>query len=174
MIAFTGAMDYWPNCEAVSWFARDIFPLIRQRAPHAVFYLVGSRPTDSMIELGKLAGVHVTGSVPDIRPYLQHAQVVVAPLRTARGIQNKVLEAMAMAKTVVVSPAALEGLEASPDTELLLADNPAQFAEQVCAVFNGQRPDLGPAARLQVLSRYNWEINLSTIDALLANTGLEN
>ncbi|WP_227544722.1 TIGR03087 family PEP-CTERM/XrtA system glycosyltransferase [Sapientia aquatica] len=167
-IVFTGAMDYWPNCEAVSWFARDIFPLIKARHANAVFFIVGSRPSDLVLELGKLDGVHVTGSVPDIRPYLQHADAVVAPLRTARGVQNKVLEAMAMAKTVLVSAQALEGISATPGTELLLAQSEQEFADQTCAIFNGQQINLGSAARDKVLARYNWEANLSVLDPMLA------
>ncbi|MFZ6691572.1 TIGR03087 family PEP-CTERM/XrtA system glycosyltransferase [Undibacterium sp. SXout20W] len=170
IVVFTGAMDYWPNCEAVTWFARDIFPLIRKHHPAALFYIVGSRPTESVVEVGKLEGVHVTGSVPDIRPYLHHADAVVAPLLTARGVQNKVLEAMAMARTVVVSAQALEGIDATPGTELLLAANLQAFVAHVCAIFDQKQNNLGLAARAKVMQSYNWHANLSAIDSMLTST----
>ncbi|MBW8897819.1 MAG: TIGR03087 family PEP-CTERM/XrtA system glycosyltransferase, partial [Massilia sp.] len=113
-LVFTGAMDYWPNVDAVQWFAADIFPALRERFAGLKFYIVGSRPAPAVQELARLPGVVVTGTVPDVRPYIAHAAVSVAPLRIARGIQNKVLEAMAMATPVVVSPQALEGIDAVP------------------------------------------------------------
>ena len=96
-IVFTGAMDYWPNVDAVTWFARDVLPTIATQRPRARFYIVGIAPTPAVQALAQDPRVVVTGRVPDVRPYLKHARVVVAPLRVARGIQNKVLEAMAMA-----------------------------------------------------------------------------
>jgi len=98
VLVFTGAMDYWPNVDAVTWFAQEIFPAIHAARPQTRFYIVGSRPTPAVCELTKLPGVTVTGTVADIRPYLAHARFAVAPLRIARGLQNKVLEAMAMLK----------------------------------------------------------------------------
>jgi sugar transferase (PEP-CTERM/EpsH1 system associated) len=166
-IVFTGAMDYWPNVDAVQWFAQEAMPLVLKQHPQARFYIVGARPSDAVKELGKLPGVHVTGSVPDVRPYLAHAKVAVAPLRIARGIQNKVLEAMAMAKTVVVSPQALEGIDAAPGGELLLAQDAAQLAAHVGAVLSGNQAELGQAARARVLARYNWDANLARVDAML-------
>ena len=106
-LVFCGAMDYWPNIDAVSWFAREIFPAIRARHPRALFAIVGARPGAEVQQLATLPGVLVTGTVPDVRPYVAHAAVCVAPLRIARGIQNKVLEAMSMGRTVVVTPQAL-------------------------------------------------------------------
>ncbi|HEY9145132.1 MAG TPA: TIGR03087 family PEP-CTERM/XrtA system glycosyltransferase, partial [Thiobacillus sp.] len=99
-VVFTGAMDYWPNVDAVSWFAERVFPAVREAMPAAQFTIVGSRPTEAVLALARQPGVVVTGSVPDVRPYLAHAACAVAPLRIARGIQNKVLEAMAMARPV--------------------------------------------------------------------------
>ncbi|PRC93534.1 stp1: sugar transferase, PEP-CTERM/EpsH1 system associated [Solimicrobium silvestre] len=167
VIVFTGAMDYWPNIDAVQWFAQEVLPLIRERNPTACFYIVGTRPSDAVKNLTRQPGVHVTGSVPDVRPYLAHARVVVAPLRIARGIQNKVLEAMAMAKTVLVSAQALEGIEAELGRDLLMAQNAAQFAGYACLVLDGKQEELGSAARAKVLARYNWTANLSRVDALL-------
>src|SRR5450830_1901821 len=111
IMVFTGAMDYWPNIDAVQWFAHEVLPAVRQRHPQALFYIVGSRPSAQVLALAALPGVQVTGTVPDIRPYLAHASFAVAPLRIARGIQNKVLEAMAMRMPVLVSAQALEGID---------------------------------------------------------------
>ncbi len=166
-IVFTGAMDYWPNCDAVEWFARSILPLIHEQHSDAHFYIVGARPGKAVKELALLEGVTVTGTVPDVRPYLSHAHVAVAPLRIARGIQNKVLEAMSMARTVVVTPDALEGIDAISDQEILLAKDEVQIAAHVCNIFNGSQTDLGLAARKKMLSTYGWDANLRAIDRIL-------
>ena len=167
VIVFTGAMDYWPNVDAVTWFVNDVFPGIKQRLPHAVFYIVGSKPAGQVIDLAKNAGVVVTGRVDDVRPYLAHAFVAVAPLRIARGIQNKVLEAMAMSKTIVVSPDALEGIAAQPGKELIVANGAVAFEHSICAAL--LHPDLaiGVAARKLVQSKYGWTANLALVDDCL-------
>ncbi|MCU6434118.1 TIGR03087 family PEP-CTERM/XrtA system glycosyltransferase [Undibacterium sp. Jales W-56] len=167
VIVFTGAMDYWPNIDAVTWFAQSIFPAILSRHPEAVFCIVGSRPAEQVRALAQLPGVQVTGSVPDVRPYLAHARLAVAPLRIARGIQNKVLEAMAMAKTVVVSPQALEGIDAAIAKELILADDENAFANAVCIALDKPDIALEKAARLRVIARYNWDANLQKVDTAL-------
>ena len=167
VMVFTGAMDYWPNIDAVQWFAQEILPLVRAGNPAACFYIVGSRPTEQVHALAKLPGVRVTGTVPDVRPYIAHAGVSVAPLRIARGIQNKVLEAMSMAKSVVVSPQALEGIEAEPGRELMLAADAAQFVSVLSALLAQPNDMLGHAARKQVEARYGWASNLARVDSLL-------
>jgi len=108
-VVFTGAMDYWPNVDGVRWFAEEVMPRVLDALPSAHFTIVGMRPTAAVKALAS-AHVTVTGTVPDVRPYLQHAAVVVAPLRVARGIQNKILEAMAMARPVVATDACGAGL----------------------------------------------------------------
>ena len=155
-VAFTGAMDYWANIDAVSWFAGNIWPVVRRVRPDTLFFIVGSKPTK---EVKKLAGngIVVTGRVPDVRPYLQHANVVVAPLRIARGIQNKVLEGMAMARPVVVTGKALEGIDAVPGLHLLVADAAEDFSRQVIDVLGECFPDVGPAAREFVARHYSWD-----------------
>lgn len=167
VIVFTGAMDYWPNIDAVQWFAEMVFPAVRQQHPDALFYIVGARPTDQIRQLASLPGVRVTGSVPDVRPYLAHAMVAVAPLRIARGIQNKVLEAMAMAKTVLVSPQALEGIDAAPGLELVLVDDKDQYVSALTDRLGNRSADTGVAARRKVQCRYNWEYNLQKVTALV-------
>jgi sugar transferase (PEP-CTERM/EpsH1 system associated) len=162
-IVFTGAMDYWPNVDAVQWFAQDVMPLLRARFPELRFYIVGARPAPAVLELGKQPNIVVTGTVPDVRPYIRHARAAVAPLRIARGIQNKVLEAMAMATPVVVSPQALEGIEAEPGRELVLAQDAPGFVEAVAALLARGDNDMGLAARARVERKYSWPSNLACI-----------
>ena len=165
-LVFTGAMDYWPNVDAVQWFCDEVFPQLRTRFPELRFYIVGSRPAPAVQALAQRPGVKVTGTVPDVRPYIAHAAVAVAPLRIARGIQNKVLEAMAMATPVVVSPQALEGIDAIPGSELVLAEDAAAFADAVAALLTGldsAAGAIGAAARAKVQSRYSWSSNLACI-----------
>ncbi|WP_020655398.1 TIGR03087 family PEP-CTERM/XrtA system glycosyltransferase [Massilia niastensis] len=162
-VVFTGAMDYWPNVDAVQWFAAEAMPILRARHPDLRFYIVGARPTAAVQELARLPGVKVTGTVPDVRPYIAHARAAVAPLRIARGIQNKVLEAMAMATPVVVSPQALEGIDAEPGRELVLAEDGAGFADAVAALLERQDNEIGLAARARVECKYSWSSNLACI-----------
>lgn len=170
VMVFTGAMDYWPNIDAVQWFAEEIFPSIRAQNSDATFYIVGSRPTEQVRLLAKNSGVCVTGTVDDVRPYIAHASISVAPLRIARGIQNKVLEAMAMAKTVVVSAQALEGIDAISGQELILAETSEQFISactMLLAQTNFKTTELGTAARKKVEQVYGWSSNLASVDGLL-------
>lgn len=168
-LVFVGAMDYWANIDAVEWFGRAILPQIRAHRPEVEFYVVGARPTTAVMSLGALAGVTVTGAVPDVRPYLAHAFAVVAPLRIARGIQNKVLEAMAMEQIVIASPQALEGICALPGKELLVAKDEGEFADKIIRLLR-EMPgrEMGCAARIRVLNDYSWKKSLERIDALLS------
>ena len=167
VIVFTGAMDYWPNIDAVQWFVDKVFPALKAGHPTLQFFIVGARPSDQVLSLSKIEGVTITGTVPDVRPFIAHASVSVAPLRIARGIQNKVLEAMAMAKVVVVSPQALEGIDAEPGKELLLAADAADYIRQIDALLQSAQPDIEQFARQKVESRYNWESNLCVINRAL-------
>jgi len=169
-LVFTGAMDYWPNVDAVQWFADEAFPALRTRFPGLRFYVVGARPAPAVQALAQRDGIVVTGTVPDVRPYIAHAAVAVAPLRIARGIQNKVLEAMAMARAVVVSPQALEGIDAEPGTELVLAGDAAAFIDAVATLLLEQdsaASAIGQAARAKVQRRYSWSSNLACIEESL-------
>lgn len=132
-IVFTGVMDYWANVDAVTWFADEVFPLIRKREPMASFWIVGSRPTAVVLALGARPGIKVTGRVPDVRPYVGHARVAVAPLRIARGIQNKVLEAMALAKPVFLTAAGAGGLTRTPLIDSMVHDSPEGMAHAVAS-----------------------------------------
>ena len=162
-LVFTGAMDYWPNVDAVQWFCEQAWPALRARHPDLRFYIVGARPTPAVQALAQRDGVVVTGTVPDVRPYIAHAQVAVAPLRIARGIQNKVLEAMAMATPVVVTPQALEGIDAEPGRELVVAADAAAFVAAVQAQLAGRDRTIGQAARARVERQYSWSGNLACI-----------
>ncbi|HEX2117507.1 MAG TPA: TIGR03087 family PEP-CTERM/XrtA system glycosyltransferase, partial [Alphaproteobacteria bacterium] len=133
-LVFTGAMDYWPNIDAVVHFAETVLPRVRNAVPDASFWIVGSNPAPAVSALAARPGVVITGRVPDVRPYLAHAAAVVAPLRIARGIQNKVLEAMAMAKTVIATPQAAEGIEGQDGRDLLVPPTADAFAQATVQV----------------------------------------
>jgi len=167
-LVFTGAMDYWPNVDAVTWFVSDILPALRQRWSGLCFYIVGRSPTQAVLDLAG-PDVVVTGTVADVRPYLQHAAVVVAPLRVARGIQNKILEAMAMARPVVAAQSCVAAISAEPETELLAANSVADFVAQIGALLaSPERSDsVGSAGRQRVLQSYSWTAHLSKIDRYL-------
>jgi sugar transferase (PEP-CTERM/EpsH1 system associated) len=167
-IVFCGRMDYAPNIEGAAWFAERILPRVRSRAPAARFRIVGAAPVVRVLKLAELPGVEVTGAVPDVRPHLAGAQVAVAPLRIARGIQNKVLEAMAAGRPVVATPQALDGIGARPGAEVLCAADEAGFAAAVCDVLGGRAPaDLGARGRAYVLQNMQWSAKLAALDALL-------
>lgn len=164
---FTGTMDYPPNVDAVRWFALEILPIIRRSAADARFHIVGSSPSADVRALASDPGVFVTGRVPDVRPYVAHANAGVAPMRIARGIQNKVLEAMAMGKPVVVTPDALEGITAEPGVELLLADGADAFAARCLEAAGPDGQAIGQAARQRIERDFSWEGRLRGFDAML-------
>ena len=153
-VVFTGAMDYLPNVDAVAWFKQEVLPDVLKRWPKARFYIVGRSPTAAVLAL---AGdqVVVTGTVPDVRPYLQHAAVVVAPLRIARGIQNKILEAMAMARPVIASAECAAAVDAEKGTELLTAGSPAEYIAELARVLDAPEAavSIGQAARRRVVEQ---------------------
>ena len=167
-VVFTGAMDYWPNVDAVAWFTREVLPTLRRHDPSIRFYIVGMNPEPAVRALASADAVTVTGRVDDVRPYLQHARVVVAPLRVARGIQNKVLEAMAMAKPVVVTAASADALAADRGVELEVATDAHGFASKVLALMDPEQASvMGRRARLRILRDYTWQASLNLLDALL-------
>jgi len=165
---FTGTMDYKPNVDAVCWFANAILPLIRARVPDAQFHIVGHHPSPAVRALAHQSGVFVTGRVPDVRPFLAHATAAVAPLLIARGIQNKVLEAMAMARPVIVTPCALEGIDALPGQEVVLADGIEAFAAAAIRLaIDGDVAGIGAAARARIVRDYGWPARLRQFDDVL-------
>ena len=169
-IVFTGNMDYWPNADAVTWFAHEILPALQRQRPGACFHVVGNRPGADVLALAKRPGVNVTGRVPDVRPYVAHADVSVSTLRMARGVQNKVLEAMALGKPVVASPQAFEGINAVAGRDLLVADGVAETIAAVLSVLNGEHPTLGLAARAAMERSYSWENSFRKLDDWIVRT----
>lgn len=168
-LIFVGTMDYSPNIDAVRHFAQDIFPLIRQKFPRSVFEVVGRRPPQSVRRLSQIDGVRVVGEVDDVRAYLIRADVSVAPMRIARGVQNKVLEAMAVGVPVVATPPAVEGIEVRDGEEVLIGTTPAEFAHQVIRVLSDAelRKAVTKKAWNKMNQCYNWELVGAKLDRLL-------
>ena len=168
VLVFTGAMDYWANADAVQWFCDEVFPLIKRITESAEFYIVGINPSNQVLELGKRDGVTVTGRVEDIRPYIHFAKVAVAPLQIARGIQNKVLEAMANSTAVVATSAAMEGIAIPEDLQVLIQDTPEQFSNKVVELLNTHEAELvGARCRKVVEDSYSWDACLQQLDSIL-------
>jgi sugar transferase (PEP-CTERM/EpsH1 system associated) len=165
---FTGAMDYWANVNAVTWFATEVFPMLSQKLGDLEFWIVGSRPTAEVMKLASRQGIHVTGSVADIRPYLQYANLAVAPMLIARGVQNKVLEAMAMERPVIGTSAAFEGLSTPPEYHTMIADDPNSFREKCeTALTGGLKLDYGALGRKYVVTAHDWRTNMDKLVQLL-------
>jgi polysaccharide biosynthesis protein PslH len=169
MILFTGQMDYAPNIDAVRWFAEEVLPHI----PGATFYIAGRAPTREVMALAAFPQIKVTGEVPDTRAYIEAADLVVAPLRIARGVQNKVLEAMAMGKPVVASKEAAEGIDAEPGRDLIVADGVESFAKAVNVLIEDwdRAIALGLAARSQMERRYAWDAQMASLRTILSGGG---
>lgn len=169
LIVFTGQMDYRPNIEAVTGFAEAVLPRIRAVRPDAGFAIVGRKPAPAVTALAEREGVIVTGEVADVRPWLAAASVVTAPLHVARGIQNKVLEAMAMARPVVASTGAFLGIDAEPGRDLIVADGAAAQAEAVLALLGeeARAAEMGRAARRRMEEGYSWPAQLAPLGGML-------
>jgi sugar transferase (PEP-CTERM/EpsH1 system associated) len=173
LLVFVGVMDYFPNVEGIAWFCRAILPEVQRRVPGARLAIVGAHPTAEVRALARLPGVEVTGFVDDPREVLARAAVSVAPLRIARGIQNKVLEAMAMGLPVVGTRSATQGVDGTPGRDYLVAES---AGEQVEAVFGLLREperarELGRRARAFVEANYDWEVCLRPLDSILEKHG---
>ncbi len=158
-LVFVGAMDYLPNVDGARWFAREVWPAIRAKHPTAEFRVVGRKPAPEVQRLAELPGVKVLGTVPDVRPFVASAAAAVVPLRLARGIQNKVLEALAMARPVVAAPPALAALGTVPGEHLLRAAPPAEWVEACCGLLADptRGNELGAAGRRYVEAHHHWE-----------------
>lgn len=171
-LVFTGVMNYRPNVDAMTYFVREIFPLVRARVPDAELLIVGQTPAREILALRAIPGVVVTGRVDNVLPYLRAAAVFVAPLRIARGIQNKVLEAMAAGVPVMATSAALGGLGAVVGRDVVMADTPALFARHTVALLRdpAQRADLREAGLAFVRDHHRWEVHLDRMEAVLLDT----
>jgi polysaccharide biosynthesis protein PslH len=172
-IVFTGAMDYWPNIDAVTWFAADMLPQLLQADKRICFYVVGRSPAPAVRALSS-QGVRVTGTVPDVRPYLQHAAVVVAPMRVARGVQNKILEAMSMGRPVVAARDCVDAISAVDGKELVAATTAVQFVDAVRRLLeHGELADrIGKAGRACVVDSFSWDAHLAGVDGYLPDVDL--
>jgi sugar transferase (PEP-CTERM/EpsH1 system associated) len=172
-LVFTGAMDYYANVEGVRYFANEVFPLIRARTPRVEFLIVGSNPTGEVRRLGDRVGVTVTGSVEDVRPYLATATVCVVPLRIARGVQNKILEAMAAGRAVIATPEAVAGLRVADGEQALIGRAPQELADAVLKLIEDEslRLRLGTQARRFVEEDHDWTPLLERLTDLVESVG---
>jgi sugar transferase (PEP-CTERM/EpsH1 system associated) len=165
-VVFTGAMDYEANADGVRWFVREVLPGVRSHTPAAAFFIVGSNPSAGVRALAAEPGVIVTGRVPDVRPYLAHADVVVAPLRIARGLQNKVLEALAMARPIVATENAVQGIPDASRAGIRVANDAGEMVDAITAILDSGGS--GSLGRAFVQSRHSWKVNLSVATDLFA------
>jgi glycosyltransferase involved in cell wall biosynthesis len=166
-------LDYRPNIDAVCWFGREVWPGIYRRHPQARFTIVGRQPAAPVRSLAAEAGIELVGQVADVRPFVHRAAVVVAPLRIARGVQNKVLEAMAMGKATIGSAQALEGLKIQVGVDVLAAATPQEWQQTIlCLLDDGsRRRQLGLAGRRYVETHHQWDRCLQPLELLLGLSG---
>lgn len=172
LIAFVGRMDYFPNQQAVLRFCDDVLPRIQIARPGVRFQIVGADPPPQIVRLAGRAGVEVTGSVPDVRPYVSRAALTVAPLEIARGTQNKILESLAMGVPVVCSKAAAGGVDARPEEDFLVCGTSEQYAVTILRVLESpsRRNALALAGRTRVLSHHSWESSMRRFDRIVSQT----
>ena len=167
-VLFVGTMDYLPNADAVSYFAKDILPLVRKRHPELRFVIAGRNPSRAVRRLGRLANVAVIGAVPEVYSYIRGATAVVAPFRICQGVQNKILEALAAEQPVVATSRPARAIGARHGETLLVADTPEEFASAVLAILE----DPSVRAKLRgtqefVKRRFDWQRNLGQLERLL-------
>jgi sugar transferase (PEP-CTERM/EpsH1 system associated) len=168
-IVFVGRMDYYPNQQCMFEFCAKVMPMLRARRPSTTLSIVGADPSPAVRELGKLPGVTVTGSVPDVRPYLHEAALMVAPLNIARGTQNKILEGMAAGVPVVSSRVAAGGVDATAPEHLLTATTSDEYVEAILRVLDdpAERIRLARAGRARMLSHHAWPQSMRRLDAIV-------
>ena len=168
-ISFIGRMDYYPNQECMQRFCDQVWPLLRQQRPQMKLLIVGADPSPGMLALGQRPGVTVTGSVPEVQPYIRGSALMVAPLAIARGTQNKILEAMAMGVPVVTSSVAAGGVDAEPENHLLVADTPQQIAAAVLRITQNpaQRQHFAKSGRERMLSHHAWPRSMQRLDGII-------
>ncbi len=167
-IIFTGNMNYAPNVDAALYFYEEIFPLIRAAVPDVTWHIVGADPSASVQALGEDPAITVTGRVPDLRSYMNRASVAIDPLRIGAGLQNKILEGMAMALPMVVTSVANEGIQAVDQENILIADSAAEFADQTVRLLNDsrQRAQMGIAAREFIVNHWSWEGHFGKLEEM--------
>ncbi len=168
-ICFVGTMKYFPNIDAVVWFCREIFPIIKKEIPETKFYIVGTEPSRRVRELAKIKDVYVTGEVPNVNEYVWNSAVSIAPIRVGAGIQNKILESMALGTPVVTTSIGLEGIDAVPEKHILVADKPDEFARQVIRLIQNKEMciKIATEARKLIEDKYTWDkVFLSLLNSL--------
>jgi sugar transferase (PEP-CTERM/EpsH1 system associated) len=168
-ISFVGRMDYYPNQECMFDFCANTLPLLRARRPNVKLLIIGADPSPRVQGLGKLPGVTVTGSVPDVRPYVRGSAAMVAPLNIARGTQNKILEAMAMGVPVVASRAAAGGVDAKAQQHFLVAGEPRDYADALLSILDNpaERARLAESGRMRMLSHHAWAHSMERLDGIV-------
>ena len=169
IISFVGRMDYYPNQQCMSEFCTQVFPLLRRRRPGLRLFIVGADPSPAVRRLEAVSGVTVTGSVPDVRPYLRRSALTVAPLNIARGTQNKILEAMALGVPVVASTIAAGGVDAIPGEHFLTAQTPAEYAAAITGILErrDERARLARAGRERMRSHHDWSRSMKRLDGII-------
>jgi len=174
-ISFIGRMDYYPNQECMARFCQQTWPLLKSRHPSMKLLIVGADPSPTMRQLGALPGITVTGSVPDVRPFIRNSALMVAPLNIARGTQNKILEAMAMGVPVVTSTIAAGGVDAESETHFLVADTPQACAQAIMRIVGSpaERNRLAVAGRQRMLSHHAWPRSMERLDSIV-DRGIKN
>lgn len=168
-ISFIGRMDYYPNQECMSRFCAQVWPLLRKARPAMKLLIVGADPSPEMRKLGELPGVTVTGSVPDVRPFIRGSALMVAPLQIARGTQNKILEAMAMGVPVVTSAIAAGGVDAESEEHFLVAQSAHDYAQAILRIVDNpqERHRLAVAGRARMLSNHAWAGSMQRLDGII-------
>jgi sugar transferase (PEP-CTERM/EpsH1 system associated) len=171
-LCFVGRMDYYPNVQAMLDFCREVLPLLREARPRVKLQIVGAEPTAPVRALAQIPGVTVTGTVPEVQPYVQRSAASVVPLAIARGIQNKILESMAMGVPVVASPAAARGVDALPGEHLLVAGSPGQYRDALVRLMAdpAERHRLAVAGRARMLSHHTWSHAMGRLDSIIAES----
>jgi glycosyltransferase involved in cell wall biosynthesis len=168
-ISFIGRMDYYPNQECMARFCKEVWPILKSQRPQMKLLIVGADPSPEMQALAGLRDVEVTGSVPDVRPYVRRSALMVAPLAIARGTQNKILEAMAMGVPVVTSGTAAGGVDADAETHLLVADSVADITRAILRITDNavERQRLAIAGRQRMLSHHAWPRSMQRLDGII-------
>lgn len=168
-ICFIGRMDYYPNQECMLDFCTNTLPLIKEKRPDLKLFIVGASPSGEIRRLGTIPGVFVTGSVPDVRPYVWKCAVNVAPLNIARGTQNKILESLAMGVPTIASTQAATGIDAVPGEHFVTASSPQEYADAVLRLLSdsGERQRYSEAGRARMLSNHGWEGSMKKLDKII-------
>lgn len=169
-LAFVGALDYWPNIDAIEWFVNTVWPQVLHRVPQSVLHIIGRRPTNRVQRLVKCAHVKLHGDVADIRPYMQQCGIAVFPLRLVFGIPNKVLEALAMGRLCIVPPEIANVIGGCPNVHYLVARNPQEWLDQICLMH--QHPNMADQiarnGRIFVANKYEWHEQLAPLLHLIS------